>query len=156
MKIHGSTPCDIALAAEENLTKMRVIFPTRNACIVRVVEPVGEGVWQMAMTFRLGILKHETYERNLINSKEKYERLSRKNQKYSHLSSWQSRDGFSRHGGAIVTTTGPILSIAGLTELPDEAVALGIAMSLNWIDKDSAVGIAKISRNNFFDSLIKI
>jgi hypothetical protein len=63
-----------------------------------------------------------------------------------HLSSWESRDGSSKWGGAI-RANDYILSFSGLPELWDEAFMLLLANHSSEIDRVASDRIAEVSWN---------
>jgi hypothetical protein len=95
---------------------------------------------------------------------EKMIRLSKNSIKKGHVSSWESRYLPERkYGGAILAKKDCMISVAGLGQEGDEAVALAIALEIshmeksdhNKMTKDEAERIAGISSNNLFPPLMK-
>ncbi|MFA6446241.1 MAG: hypothetical protein WCW14_03280 [Candidatus Paceibacterota bacterium] len=88
----------------------------------------------------------------------------------SHHSSFQSRDesaiitdiggneqNWGQWGGAIRLTDGHlILSLSGLPEMGDEAVMLVVAIRAGWLGGSEAKTIATISKNPYFEPLLKM
>lgn len=62
-------------------------------------------------------------------------------------SSWQTRDGVKKWGGA-VRTPDFILSFSGLPEHADEALVVITAINMGWLDSSSAIHLLKISSNH--------
>jgi hypothetical protein len=94
---------------------------------------------------------------------EKMIRLSKNSIKRGHVSSWESKYLPERkYGGAILARKDCMISVAGLGQEGDEAVALAIAMEIghmekndnNRITRDEADRIAGISSNNLFHALM--
>lgn len=77
------------------------------------------------------------------------EKSTRMRNHREHVSSWQSRDGVEKFGGAI-RANGFILSFSGLPELADECAMLVLAVRLRLLTFAEATEIAKISSNNLF------
>lgn len=87
------------------------------------------------------------------SSKEKATRL----QKHCHHhSSHESRKPDKKlYGGAIRTKNRFIISCSGMSESEDEALALCLAVHLNWLDENEAEKIANKSGNKNFKRLMK-
>ena len=84
----------------------------------------------------------------------KYHRLApekgvRLNKNLTHSSSFQSRDGEKKWGGAIRAGK-YILAFSGLPELADETVVLLVALRIGLLTWDEAVAIAQLSSNDVF------
>jgi hypothetical protein len=94
---------------------------------------------------------------------EKMIRLSKNSIKKGHVSSWESRYLPDRkYGGAILAKENCMISVAGLGQEGDEAVALAIALEISRMEKsdsnkmtrDEAERIAGKSSNNLFPALM--
>lgn len=80
-----------------------------------------------------------------------------------HISSFQSRDGKERFGGAVRTLNGWILSFSGFPELIDEALVLVQMRMSIWPDNKKAAEdirvhcakIADLSGNGFYPNLAR-
>jgi hypothetical protein len=94
---------------------------------------------------------------------EKVKRLENYSLGSGHISSWQSRDGVGKYGGAIIAPKdscgndkGDLIGgVSGLIEKGDEAVILVIWMVFRWIMLGEARRIAAISNNEIFEPLLK-
>ena len=92
-----------------------------------------------------------------------HEKAVRLSQNPTHVSSFQSRDGENKFGGAVRTLNGLIYSFSGFPELVDEALVLSLMrLGAKFKDKDSIEtiknhcdSIAGLSKNPFYPVLAR-
>lgn len=84
---------------------------------------------------------------------EKVSRLRMKHVELGHVTSAQSRDPHAAKLGGAVIARELIISVAGLTEVANEAVALCLARQLGLLNRSQADVIAHIRRNALFTDL---
>lgn len=114
-------------------------------CVVKALEG------RTLLAFQVGEVLAEKVEKYLRLANEKADRLATRTG-LGHKTSWQSRDGLEKWGGAILAND-LVLSFSGLPELADEAVMLWTAMHCGLLLYAPAVEIAKISDNKIFDAI---
>jgi hypothetical protein len=106
---------------------------------------------RLILAFQVGECSDEKVEKYLRLANEKADRL-RLFVDIGHRSSWQTRDGKDKWGGAVLAGN-LIFSFSGLPELADEAVMLWTATSCNCMSPEMAIEIARISDNKIFDAI---
>ncbi len=103
------------------------------------------------LVFQVGDVPLDKVEKYFSIANEKADRLIT-HKSEGHWSSWQSRDGVSKWGGAVLVPDF-IFSFSGLPELADEAVMLLAARACYLLLPNSACYIASISNNNLFHAI---
>jgi hypothetical protein len=84
------------------------------------------------------------------------EKAKRLHKHHIHRSSYESRDEKKEcFGGAIKTKNGFIISISGMSEAEDEALALCLAIHLCWMEEKEAAKIASKKSLTILKRLIK-
>lgn len=101
---------------------------------------------------QIGICPDDKAEIFFQNSLEKGQRLF-SNFAHQHKSSWQSRDGVTKFGGAVFIPQLILSFSSGLLEHADEAIMLMLAINLGLGEENYCNGIARISINNIFYDL---
>jgi len=105
----------------------------------------------------IGIPERFTPEQSLAVAVEKFERLyDRPGDDQPNLTAWSTRDPSAipaRWGGAIVID-GRILSFSGLSEHADEALIIGAAYLVGWLDREHALAYAAISSNKLVAEIL--
>ena len=152
----GNVPQEVIIEIAELLVKATTTIPGNR-------DPSREGIYltiadkengQPLLIERIGKCNPEKIGMFHELSLEKGRRLH-KNMFPRHISSHQSRDPksgrFGLWGGAIIAGKF-IISVSGLTEELDEAVATCLALRF-WITDEEAMQIAKISNNGFIEKL---
>ena len=124
--------------------------PNKNSFYITVYDTLTGGM--VAGDFGdLGPIDSEIF---LPQSIEKTLRLERNVTSKNHVSSWQSSNiADNQYGGAILAEA-HIISVAGLSQLGDEAIALAVAMKLGIMSLGKALEIAGISGNALFPDLM--
>jgi len=114
-------------------------------CVVKCLEG------RTLLVFQVGQVPFEKVGKYLCLADEKANRLGI-HAGLGHRSSWQSRDGLNKWGGAVLVGD-LIFSFSGLPELADEAVMLLAARACGLMAHASACGIAHASNNKFLHAL---
>ncbi len=104
--------------------------------------------YRTLLVFQVGDVPSEKVEKYLSLANEKADRLIAHIAK-GHWSSWQSRDGINKWGGAVLVPDF-VLSFSGLPEMADEAIMLLTARACYMLLPTSACTIADISDNKLF------
>jgi hypothetical protein len=128
---------DVYMQMPENLK------PNKNSFYITIFDTLTGGM--VAGDFGdLGPIDSEIF---LPQTIEKINRLERNMQTLCHVSSWQSCNiADNQYGGAVLAKT-HIISVAGLSQLGDEAISLAIAFKLGLISLKKTLEIAGISGN---------